>query len=532
MADSLRPPLHSTARPSDREPRKEDLAKLRAWQEERLQRKLRGEYESQRLHLAEVLNDTLDSPLRIANVKVHGAAHTNEAFLGWLIRPHLSAPVLGSPVDTVSNSQPTLHSVLQSTRAISQSLSATELFRSLSARIERTPEGAPGDVDLVFAVTERGRFFVKTSTEVGNNEGTASITARFSNLLGRADVLAFNSSVGTKTKRAFDASFSLPISPSLTTTAFVSLIGAERELGVQGGDGREERVAVKAGIRHWNNAPERGVHELTAEALWRSIGGLAPDAGISIRQSAGPAFKAALAHTWTCDTLNDPIIPSKGVILRFTNELAVTDRVPSASIYTTRVSWNFSKPGSRSDDGHALGNMGEGATAFWRAEGEARRGWGLTQGLTLSLSLRGGMLRVLAGDCGTLHWGDRFQLGGPLSVRGFSVGGMGPREGTTSLGGTLFYALGLSLLGDIPRRPTWPVKLHTWINAGRLQDESPNARSTLHTLITRPSISAGLGLIYRLDPIRVEANVAFPLVAARGEGLRRGIQVGIGVEML
>lgn len=120
----------------------------------------------------------------------------------------------------------------------------------------------------------------------------------------------------------------------------------------------------------------------------------------------------------------------------------------------------------------------------------------------------------------------------------------------TSLGGTLYYALGLSLVGDIPTRPKWPLKLHTWINAGRLQDEDSNGefavnqyfyafphlnqpvRSTLHTLLTRPSVSAGLGLIYRLDPVRVEANVTFPLAAARGEGLRRGVQVGIGLEML
>ena len=92
--------------------------------------------------------------------------------------------------------------------------------------------------------------------------------------------------------------------------------------------------------------------------------------------------------------------------------------------------------------------------------------------------------------------------------------------------------------------------MHTWINAGRLQDEDSNGefavnqyfyafphlnqpvRSTLHTLLTRPSVSAGLGLIYRLDPVRVEANVTFPLAAARGEGLRRGVQVGIGLEML
>lgn len=523
MADALKPPLQSTVRPSDREPSQDDLEKVRAWHEERLQRKLRGEYESQQLHLAELVNDTLDCPLRIASVKVHGAAHTSEAFLDWLIRPHLPS----SQPEHATDAQPTLHSVLQTTRAVSHSLSETDLFRAVSARIERSPKGAPGDVDLNFTVTERGRFFVKTATEIGNCEGTASITARLTNILGRADTLTFNSSVGTKTKRAFDASFSLPVSPSLTTTAFLSLVGADRELGVQGGSGREERVAIKAGLRHGGDGLEGGVHELTAEALWRSIGNLAPVAGLGIRQSAGPALKAALAHRWTIDTLNDHIMPSKGALMRVVNELAVTKRIlPSPfSGYSTSSLWSTSNIGND-------GDMGEGSTAFWKLEAKAKRGWALTSGSALSLDARSGLLQVLAGNSDTLHWSDRFQLGGPLSVRGFSADGMGPREGTTSLGGTIYYALGLSLLSNVPTRPTWPIKLHSWVNVGRLQDQGRDVRSTVHTLLTRPSVSAGIGLVYRVDPIRVEANVAFPLVAARGEGLRRGIQVGIGLEML
>jgi len=116
------------------------------------------------------VNDTIDAPLHVANVKVHGAAHTSEAFLGWLIRPHLSSapPDLADP-----SAQSTLGSVLHTTRAVSDSLSATDLFRTLSARIERSADGPPGDVDIIFNVTEKGRFFIKTATEIGNSEGTA-----------------------------------------------------------------------------------------------------------------------------------------------------------------------------------------------------------------------------------------------------------------------------------------------------------------------------------------------------------------------
>lgn len=50
--------------------------------------------------------------------------------------------------------------------------------------------------------------------------------------------------------------------------------------------------------------------------------------------------------------------------------------------------------------------------------------------------------------------------------------------------------------------------------------------------ITRPSISAGLGIAYRFDPLRVEVNFGVPLVASKSDGHRRGLEVGIGVNFL
>ncbi len=37
-----------------------------------------------------------------------------------------------------------------------------------------------------------------------------------------------------------------------------------------------------------------------------------------------------------------------------------------------------------------------------------------------------------------------------------------------SLGGDLYWSAGVSLISDIPRKPHWPVKLHGFVNAGRL----------------------------------------------------------------
>lgn len=66
----------------------------------------------------------------------------------------------------------------------------------------------------------------------------------------------------------------------------------------------------------------------------------------------------------------------------------------------------------------------------------------------------------------------------------------------------------------------------------RFQTNSAPIFQSVHTAITQPSISVGLGLVYRFDPIRVEVNLGVPLVAAKGEVLKRGPQVGIGLEFL
>jgi outer membrane protein insertion porin family len=50
--------------------------------------------------------------------------------------------------------------------------------------------------------------------------------------------------------------------------------------------------------------------------------------------------------------------------------------------------------------------------------------------------------------------------------------------------------------------------------------------------LSKPSVSAGVGLIYRLDPIRIEVNFGVPLVASRSDGYRRGFQVGMGMDFL
>jgi len=73
-----------------------------------------------------------------------------------------------------------------------------------------------------------------------------------------------------------------------------------------------------------------------------------------------------------------------------------------------------------------------------------------------------------------------------------------------------------------------------FINAGRL-DNLNHTRSLAENVsdcVSKPSVSAGVGLLYRLDPVRVELNFGVPLIASKSDGHRRGFQLGIGLDFL
>jgi hypothetical protein len=105
--------------------------------------------------------------LKIAAVRVEGATHTRQSFLGSIIKPHLPGPY--------NHDESTLQSVLLKARNIGHTLQMTDLFHTVHAVVEPSRDhlAAPEDVDIIFKTKEKGRFLFKTSTEFGNSEGSA-----------------------------------------------------------------------------------------------------------------------------------------------------------------------------------------------------------------------------------------------------------------------------------------------------------------------------------------------------------------------
>ncbi|KAJ6571994.1 surface antigen-domain-containing protein [Mycena capillaripes] len=482
----LRPPLQNSSSPRDFEPDERDIEKIRKWQEERIAKKLRGEYESAVMHLSEIINSNLTTPSQISSVRVEGAHHTRPSFLRFLIDPLIPPP----------SAENDLQTVLHAARHIADVLQRTDIFHAVDVKLERAtaPLASKHDVDLVFKTREKGRFYAKSSTEVGNNEGSASIIARLRNVFGGAETFEANVSFGTTTRRAFNATFTAPMTSNLNTYGEMHVYGLERDQS-SFASCTEALRGAKALVR--SGRIPSGMHEFAYEAVLRHIGSLKPEASLSMREAAGQSVKSALSHTFVLDSRNDRLSPTEGVYLKTVHEIA------------------------------GLG----GDTSFVKSETHGQVSRPIFPGVSISLAARSGLLWGLNGP--TL-FSDRFQLGGPMSIRSFRPNGMGPRDGSDSLGGELYWSAGLSVISHVPKKEDWPIKTHAWVNAGRLDDidRSRSLMDNIGASLSKPSVSVGVGLIYNFDPARIEVNFGVPLLASKSDGSRRGFQVGLGLEFL
>ncbi|BGP34898.1 hypothetical protein JCM10296v2_006722 [Rhodotorula toruloides] len=484
-----------------------------AWQRERIERKLRGEYERAGRHLAEIVNDNLDAPLRLNAIRILGAPSTRPSFLSRIFAPYL-APLpppsflaaTFSP-DSSAHAPPskqTLRSLLQATRNLTSTLEKFDIYRGIEASLERSDSvlSEKEDVDIVLRVREAPKYFLRTSTDVGDGEGNASATAKIRNAFGGAETIEGNVSFGTRTKSAFQVKLDTPVKSSTTTHADLSIFSAQRDLNFYASC----HEATKGAMARLRTLSSLGYHEFAYEAVLRQIGDLAPTASMSMRDAAGPTVKSSISHTFTRDTRDDPFVATRGHYLRLRQEYA------------------------------GLG----GDAQFVKAEQEGTISRSLGGGYSGSLSARSGLLFPLSRS-GTSFFPDRYHLGGPSSVRHFRLNTMGPKDLGDYLGGDAFYAIGASLLTPFKVPTPWRkgegekwwssenLKGHVWVNGGKLVGTGQRYSSLLDS---PPSLTCGVGLMYRHSLVRIEANVGVPLVQTQGEGGVKGFQFGLGLSFL
>lgn len=153
----------------------------------------------------------------------------------------------------------------------------------------------------------------------------------------------------------------------------------------------------------------------------------------------------------------------------------------------------------------------------------------------LSLSMHAGQLMPYNGNKSFIL--DRFKLGGPNSVRGFSLNSIGPKDQDDPLGGDLALEAGASLSFPLAPSLAHIVRGQVFANIGMLtlNHSALSIKEQMSSFLTdsKPHVSVGGGLLFKMGPsTRLELNLALPIHTHDATFAPRGIQLGLGVEFL
>lgn len=166
--------------------------------------------------------------LRLNAIRIQGLKNTRHGFMASMCRPYVdpsAAEALladwryGHRLHFPLPGQPTtIFEIIQSATSFSADISKMDIAKDISVQLEPAQQPVSHEaeeVDVVLRIQSASRFFLKTSTSVGNSEGTASVQGKLRNLFGGAESLEGSATLGTRTKHSYN------VRCSLLTLAFV-----------------------------------------------------------------------------------------------------------------------------------------------------------------------------------------------------------------------------------------------------------------------------------------------------------------------
>ncbi|XP_048405332.1 sorting and assembly machinery component 50 homolog isoform X3 [Stegostoma tigrinum] len=375
------------------------------------------------------------------------------------------------------------------------------IFRNVEVLIDTAQgeEAVAEGLDVIFEVKEMRRLTGSYNTMVGNNEGSMVLGLKLPNLFGRAEKITFQFSYGTK-ETSYGLSYFKPQPGNFDKNFSVNLYKVTGQFPWSSLRETDRGLSTEYNFPIWKTH-----HTLKWEGVWRELSSLSRTASFSVREESGHSLKSSLSHTMTIDTRNSAILPKRGALLKINQELA----------------------------GYCGGDVN-----FLKEDVELQFNTSLLWDCVLSASLWSGLLVPMGEKPSSIA--DRFYLGGPTTVRGFSMYSIGPQSEGDYLGGEAYWAGGLHFYTPLPFRPGHGgfgdlFRTHFFLNAGNLCNlnygEGPNAH--LQKLAECIRWSYGAGIVLRLGNIaRLELNYCIPMGVQSGDRICDGVQFGAGIRFL
>ncbi|XP_041366176.1 sorting and assembly machinery component 50 homolog [Gigantopelta aegis] len=338
------------------------------------------------------------------------------------------------------------------------------------------------------------------NTMVGNTHANLLFSLRLPNMNGRGERLNVEYSHGTKQSRGVNMSFTKPIfglPEALFSTGFYQHHSEYPWSGYKETDrGMFTDVTFPTVM---------GNHTLKWEGVWRDLRSLTRTTSFAVREQSGHSIKSCLKHIFYRDTRDDAILPTRGTLLRAIHEYA------------------------------GLG----GSANFFKHDLELQVNQALLWDTVLQFSFGMGIMKSLDTKKEILV-NDRFFLGGPLTLRGFNIKGVGPHSDGNALGAEAYWIVAGHIYTPLPFRPLRGgfgdlFKLHFFANAGNIGNIAlrRDFRENIGEMMETIRWAYGAGLVLRMGGIaRLELNYVVPVVAQRGDGVYSGLQFGIGLSFM
>lgn len=430
--------------------------------------------------------------VRIGDIRIDGVKATNEKY------------ITNQFLDIFKANN--FEDMLLETSELRKRLLQLGTFKDVDALVDVSKNKKPGNYDIVISVEEKSPIGGGIHTSVGNNDGSMNTKIFCPNLFGNGEQLGFEYAYGTNNHKDYRVNYSSPVNLNPINQFSATLFNSTNNFSWS------KYSQNDTGIMFDYTAPFtwlindkyeiKGAHSFTYEGTWRNlISSL--DSTFDVREQSGHSLKSSVKYTCQVDKRDHPILPTSGGFVKKTVEIAGFGG--DVRFFKTNCDYQLTKT--------------------------------LLKYFNVQLTVSNGFVLPLTKKS-NVSITDKFFLGGPLTLRGFTNRGAGPQKEDCALGNTGYWLLGAHLYTPLPflhkakGLSSW-LRTHSFVNMGNmvnLCEFKSLDKSCLEKIVQNTRLSVGSGVVIGFGNMaRLELNYVYPLWKHQNDKSVNGLQFGIGI---